>query len=276
MLDIFFFYSEQALRLGAELQMALDVWLPMRRNVIEELETKKERIVEVCRKVRISRIAGGAAGVTGGIMSVAGFALIPFTFGGSLLLTGIGAGIAVAGGVTAIGATIADLVINKKELREANDLLTLDRQLCQVMNSLRENIRNIAERIASEDPRVNVEQVIVGILRGGQSAVRVGMAGIKAGITVAQLAEMGGIAALEGSVFALRLTSVAARGIAVVGGLVSALIIPLDIYEIVSNSIKLSKQSPTAASKWLQEQIDFLKLQEEEIKKTQEEKSQEE
>ncbi|XP_041379665.1 uncharacterized protein LOC121392580 [Gigantopelta aegis] len=175
-------------------------------------------------------------------MSVAGFALIPFTFGGSLLLTGIGAGIAVAGGVTAIGATIADLVINKKELREANDLLTLDRQLCQVMNSLRENIRNIAERIASEDPRVNVEQVIVGILRGGQNAVRVGMAGIKAGITVAQLAEMGGIAALEGSVFALRLTSVAARGIAVVGGLVSALIIPLDIYEIVSNSIKLSKQ----------------------------------
>ena len=252
--------------------MALDIWLPMRRNVIEELEAKKEKIVEVCRKVRISRIAGGAAGVAGGIMSVAGFALIPFTFGGSLVLTGIGTGIAVAGGVTAVGATIADLVISKKELREASDLLTLDRQLCQVMNSLRESIRNIAERIASEEPHVNIEQVIVGIMRAGQSAVRVGMVGIKAGVSVAQLVEMSGIAAIEGSMFALRLTSVAARGIAVVGGLVSALIIPLDIYEIVSNSIKLSKQSPTAASKWLQEQIDLLKVQEEEIKNTQEEK----
>ena len=232
-------YREEAFRLSGELQMALDVWLPMRRNVIEELEAKKEKIIDVCRNVRISRIAGGAAGVTGGIMTLAGFALIPFTFGSSLALTGIGTSIAVAGGVTTVGATIADLVISKKELREASDLLTLDRQLCQVMNSLRESMQKIAKKIAAKTSSV-------------------------------QLSEVKGLAAVEGSMVAVRLmTGIAVKGIATVG--LSAVIIPLDIYEIVSNYAKLNQNSPTAASEWLQEQIDFLKSQEEEMKKSQEE-----
>ena len=235
---MFIHYSEEAFRLNGELQMALDVWLPMRRNVIEELEAKKEKIMDVCRNVRISRIAGGAVGVTGGIMTLAGFALIPFTFGSSLALTGIGTSIAVAGGVTTVGATIADLVISKKELREASDLLTLDRQLCQVINTLRESMQKIAKKIADKTSSF-------------------------------YLSEIKGLAAFEGSVVAFRLmTNIAVKGIATVG--LSAVIIPLDIYEIVSNYAELNQNSPSAASKWLQEQIDSLKSQEEEMKKIQE------
>ena len=252
--------------------MALDVWLRMRRDVIKELEEKKEKIIKVCQNVRISRIAGGVAGVAGASVGIAGLALIPVTFGGSLVLTGIGLGVGVAGGVTGAGATIADIVVTQKELRKARVSLILDRQLCQVINSLMKSIEEIANRIVVEEPGVNKERVIAGICKGGQAAIRMSTVGVKIGVTTTEIVQMGGLAALEGTMFALRLTSVAAKCVVGVGIGVSAIILPLDFYEILYNSIKLAKKSPNAASKWLQEQIDLLKLQEEEIKKMQKEK----
>ena len=52
----------------------------------------------------------------------------------------------------------------------------------------------------------------------GQSAIRVGMASINAGISVAWLAEMSGIVVLNGSMFKHWLTSVAVNSFASGGG----------------------------------------------------------
>ncbi|XP_050404416.2 uncharacterized protein LOC126820457 [Patella vulgata] len=83
------------------------------------------------KNVCISKIAGSVAGIVGSTMTVVGVVAAPLTFGTSLIVTAVGAGIGIAGGVTGGGATIADLVISKKRKKEMDALLKKDRELLE-------------------------------------------------------------------------------------------------------------------------------------------------
>uniref|UniRef100_A0A8C5CI29 Si:cabz01007807.1 n=1 Tax=Gadus morhua TaxID=8049 RepID=A0A8C5CI29_GADMO len=80
------------------------------------------------RKAKIASITGGTTTAVGGVAAIAGLALIPVTFGASLLLTAVGVGVVAAGGITSASASISDNVNNMHDRKKvgAYEALLLD------------------------------------------------------------------------------------------------------------------------------------------------------
>lgn len=81
------------------------------KNITDSLE-------EVHRKCTIGSLSGSVIGAAGGITAIVGAVLAPFTLGASLIVTGVGIGVSVAGGITGAASNITDTV-KQKSLRES-------------------------------------------------------------------------------------------------------------------------------------------------------------
>lgn len=110
--------------------MKLKLLIPLREMTLKLLAENESLIIKTCDDVHTCRIVGGAGSATGTIFAVTGLALIPVTLGISLALTGIGAGIGAAGGITAFTSSLAGS-IEKNSLRDLQSLMSLDLQLCR-------------------------------------------------------------------------------------------------------------------------------------------------
>lgn len=250
--------------MGQEIKMALNIWSHLRKAAIKIMDSKRDEILQVCRDARRSRVAGALTSIAGGALTIVGLGLIPVTFGGSLAISGVGAAIGVAGGVTSLSATMADTFLSKAKLKDAQSIFEVDRQLCEHIKNLEERLEQIAEDLHQENPSMSKEEVTVALLQGGQ-VMRLGMIAAKGGVAGVQVARAGSTAVIQGGIFAARVTGAAVRGVAVAGGVISVLIFPLDIYELASNTYKLYKQSENNAIHWLNEQIKELKEQKEQV-----------
>ncbi len=80
------------------------------------------------RRVHISTMVGSSTGIVGGVMATAGLVAAMFTLGGSLLVTAIGFGMSAAGGLTSLGASLADFGITMDRCKSAQKLLDKDRE----------------------------------------------------------------------------------------------------------------------------------------------------
>ena len=234
----------------------------LREATVVELERIKEDIFDVCQKTRRSRMAGAITSLVGGGLAAVGFGLIPVTFGGSIALSVIGAGVGVAGGAVSIASTVTDKVMSKGKLKQAQAIVNIDKQLTEQVNDLFIKLHKILESIQRKDPSTTREQVMAVLLQG-HHLLRVGAVAARS-VHIARTV-------IQGSVFALKVAGPAARGIAVVGGVATVLTIPLDLYELISNSVKLYKKSDTDATKWFNEQLALLRKQQKDIEQINEE-----
>ena len=261
-INLTLFYSEQGQKLAKQLDMALKVWVHIRQATIECLEEMRDKLKQVYQDVRVSRAVGGATSIVGGVLAVVGLGLIPVTFGGSLALTVVGAVTGVTGGVTSIGAILAKIGICKAKLKKAQEIIEVDNQLSKQVNDLWHWLEEVANELQKvhDNPNVTKEEVIVSLLQGGK-VFRIGLAAARTGVSVSLVPKAGGTAAVQGAILAGRITGAAARGVAVaaVGGVVSILILPLDIYEFVSNVYKLSQNSVSRAVELLNNRLELLK-----------------
>lgn len=240
--------------------MALNVWSPMRKETINELAKKKDELVALGSDIRISKIAGSSASIVGGFTTVVGLALAPFTLGTSLIVAGVGAGVATLGGVTTVGATIADAAITKRKLKEAGEILEVDNQLCQIVDDLYSQLKELAGKI-SKASKISQEDVIVAALQGGENVLRLGVVVY----TSAEIISMGGVTAIEGGVLAARVGGAALSGAAVVGGVLAVAVMPINIYDLASNAYRLSHSSPTKAVENIEKRLKELEKQREKI-----------
>ncbi|KAJ3585291.1 hypothetical protein NHX12_014012 [Muraenolepis orangiensis] len=90
---------------------------------IVALNTIIENVKDFHRKVHIANLTGGTTTAVGSVAVIAGLALIPVTFGASLILSAIGVGVVAAGGITAASATISDTVNNMSERKKLEFVL---------------------------------------------------------------------------------------------------------------------------------------------------------
>ena len=250
--------TDKEQRYDAELRLALNVLSKLRKATAEKLERDRNKIFSICQNVRRLRIAGSVTSLIGGGLAVVGLGLIPVTFGGSIALSVIGAGAGVAGGAVTIASTVTDKVMSKLKLKQAKAIIDIDRQLTEQVNEiLMERYVNIAIR---DNPAASREEAVAVVLQSRQ-LVRFGAVTANAATSGVQVAR----SALHGSAFAFRVTATAARGVAIVGGVVTVLTVPLDLGELIYNSVKLHNRSETRAIKWFDEQLELLHATLEEI-----------
>ncbi|XP_026066482.1 serine/threonine-protein kinase PLK4 [Carassius auratus] len=92
-------------------------------RTLEELRALADGLERVHFNTTVGSLTGGVVGLAGGIASVAGLVLSPFTLGASLVVTGVGIGTAVAGGVTAGASNITNMVNHKTSRQKIKMLI---------------------------------------------------------------------------------------------------------------------------------------------------------
>uniref|UniRef100_A0AAQ6ISD5 Uncharacterized protein n=2 Tax=Anabas testudineus TaxID=64144 RepID=A0AAQ6ISD5_ANATE len=115
---------------------------PRMLQFLAELEENAVQLDRMNKGAKISSVAGSSVGAVGGVLSIVGLALIPFTAGVSLGLTMTGMGLGVTSGVNSIVTTATEIGVNRKHQKKASevfqsfteDVQTLQDCLDQVIN----------------------------------------------------------------------------------------------------------------------------------------------
>ncbi len=204
-------------------------------KVLEELADGLER---VHFNTTVSSLTGGVIGLAGGITSIVGFILTPFTLGASLIVTGVGIGVAVAGGVTA-GVSNLTKMVNQHSNRQKIKMLIMEIQ--EKITSTSCCIQNIQTSIAVEMHQREISksnQSWSNAQSGEETLVNAGarlgrgLAGIPELVRLAQVASVGKVAAQ---------TARAVRVAEAASGVLSGLFVAVDIFFIALDAREIHK-----------------------------------
>ncbi|KAL1272068.1 hypothetical protein QQF64_031084 [Cirrhinus molitorella] len=214
-----------------ELYKTLDVL----RNLAEGLET-------VHFNTTVSSLTGGVVGLAGGITSVVGLILAPFTLGASLIVTGVGIGTAVAGGITAGASNITNMVNQQTNRQKIKMIIT---EFQEKITSIICCIQNISEAVETLENEFSTSS-LPGSLSGMSAGVRLGrgLGGIPELIRLTQVVNIGKIAAQAAR---------AVRVVETVTGVLSALFIAVDIFFVFLDSKEIHNLRSDYALKSSQE-----------------------
>ncbi|XP_059357025.1 uncharacterized protein LOC132095946 [Carassius carassius] len=198
--------------------------------LVTEWGKTTDSLEEVHRKCTVGALSGSVIGAAGGITAVVGAILAPFTFGASLIVTGVGIGVGVAGGVAGAASSITNAVKQK---------------------SLRENIQRIQQNFTDVAPLIKSLNALRRVLRviqkfrdfvcdssdNVQMSCNVGRSRLVCGTELMHLgllANVGRIAAQTA-----RVGRAAAAATAAVTGVLSGLLVIVDTVFIVKDSIDI-------------------------------------
>ena len=174
----------------------------------------------------IAKVAGSSASVAGFAVAAVGFGLSFVTFGATLILTAVGLGVGTAGGLTNAGSMIAEASIQKDTFATAQKIIDDDREAVDAIEELLEDFGTEAHKSILGN----------GIKAGFSSAVILKNCvetGLKFGSRIAATA------ASEGGEAFVRGLGVAGR-VAHFGGFAfSAILLPVDLYTLVTNSMEV-------------------------------------
>ncbi|KAL8580081.1 hypothetical protein ACOMHN_051249 [Nucella lapillus] len=194
------------------------------------------------KNVNISRVTGGSAAIAGIVTGVVGFVLIPFTAGVSALAAGItGASVAAAGGLTAGGASITKIFIEKSKLKP----------LLEKWNDFN---KMLAKELQEQDPEM-LEKLKNGLELRMAHMGTAGIAGTflgatattaRAGVSAARTLNVG--AAVAGGV-ASRVATLAFAGSFVL----NVVLVGVSLYDVIDGSIQLHKETGSKAGDYLRQ-----------------------
>lgn len=150
---------------------------------MEELQTKldvlralADGLERVHQGATIGSLAGGVIGMVGGITSIVGLILSPFTLGASLIVTGVGVGVGAVGGVTAGASNITNMVNQAYDRKAVQSIIKeIDQKinaavtwLQEISNSL-QTIRSRCDIHNTDDSNLNDDYLVRLGLRAGRS-----------------------------------------------------------------------------------------------------------
>ena len=233
------------------LYTALQQWISIREDTIQQIHNTIENLKFHHRNVNISRIGGSTMSIVGSAIAIGSIVMAPATAGLSLSLPVIGAALAVAGGGATVGASIADVLIQKSNVQQAQQQLTRDYEQLYVISALATAIQR---RVDDEREREQCQGISTPKLH-----VR---------------AELG--VALTQDIFrtGIRIASIGGTVATITGVVTNMITIPFDLIEIVRSSSSLANGSETDAVKELSKIVEQLEQEKEAIARIQEEQDQ--
>ncbi|KAM6437733.1 apolipoprotein L domain-containing protein 1 isoform 1-T1 [Liasis olivaceus] len=106
-------------------------------NHIKKLRQILQRLSNLDRCSLIAHLTGNSLSAAGAIMAIVGLSLSPATLGASLLASGVGLGVAAAGGAVSMTSDLSLVLCNSKEVKRVKKIaLTCHSQMKEMMNSL--------------------------------------------------------------------------------------------------------------------------------------------
>lgn len=198
-------------------------WIPKRKATVHTLRVLADKLMAHHNKVCKAQVAGSSSSVAGFVLLAVGFGLSFVTFGTSLILSGVGGGICAAGGLTTAGASIAELCIEKDTLKDAQKIIEKDREASQAI-----------ERVLQEQK--NELCLTVRSIQTGASSISIGK---NVAETSFKLGTRAGALASEGGEALFRGLGVAGKVFHIGGFAVSSVLLPVDIYTLVTSSMEI-------------------------------------
>ena len=95
-------------------------WAEERSKCMDNMKTIADKIDHHHRNVNVVQLPAAGLGILSGVLVITGLALTPVTFGASLGLTIAGTVVGVASAGTGGGASVTDMVITKRRVKEAH------------------------------------------------------------------------------------------------------------------------------------------------------------
>ncbi|XP_039600971.1 apolipoprotein L3-like [Polypterus senegalus] len=209
------------------------------QKYIDDLRNIADGVDRFHKGATIASITGGAVSAAGGIATITGLILAPFTFGASIIVTAVGLGVATAGGLTSASATISDSVntsIDRSKVEAIIEGYQKDiKDVAECLNFINTGIKNIEKLNYSrikDSLKTMASPSTQNMLQAGARASK-GLANIADIVRVVQLAQVAG-----GAVRAVRIAGVAT-------GILAGLFLGLDVFFIAKDSIDLHKGAKT-------------------------------
>ena len=144
--------------LQAKFDKQVQQWIPVRDITIEEIEKTIEKLTEHHKNVNISRITGSGASIAGSLIAIVGFVLAPVTLGASIGLSVGGIALAVAGGGTAAGASIADAFLQKSNIKHVQDQLDRDYKQLEAISQTAKAIKRKIDSTRQKCPSISTAE----------------------------------------------------------------------------------------------------------------------
>ena len=228
--------------------MVNDVWNHIAKRTRSVLTDSNTKMKKTSKKARIARITGSSLSIIGGIVSTAGFILVPFTLGGSIAIIIVGSGIGFTGGMTSVIANVAKKAKSKKRLKKIrktiDDYEAISNEICSIVAGIESHLRGRDTAVfASGNAVVSSLHVAAGVSGSGMATAGAVYSATTSASLSLQIAQM----ALT--------TTVVATGLGI-GGVSLLVVASINVVDIVYNVKLLKKGSKT--SRWLQGKIDTL------------------
>nr|XP_046185665.1 serine/threonine-protein kinase PLK4-like isoform X1 [Oncorhynchus gorbuscha]XP_046185666.1 serine/threonine-protein kinase PLK4-like isoform X1 [Oncorhynchus gorbuscha]XP_046185667.1 serine/threonine-protein kinase PLK4-like isoform X1 [Oncorhynchus gorbuscha]XP_046185668.1 serine/threonine-protein kinase PLK4-like isoform X1 [Oncorhynchus gorbuscha]XP_046185669.1 serine/threonine-protein kinase PLK4-like isoform X1 [Oncorhynchus gorbuscha]XP_046185670.1 serine/threonine-protein kinase PLK len=198
---------------------------------LDKLRTLADGLESIHKGTTIGSLTGGVIGAAGGITSIVGLILAPFTLGASLIVTGVGIGVAVAGGATAGVSNITNMVNQSTDRRAIKNII---KEFQEKMNSVVTSLQDIAEGLETlmQSSSSKIKSAGFNVDAAASAGVRAGkgLAGTIELFRLLRVANIGKVAAQ---------TARAVRVAEVATGIFSAFFVAVDIFFIAMDARKI-------------------------------------
>ncbi|XP_029945428.1 apolipoprotein L2-like [Salarias fasciatus] len=242
---------------------------PRMLTFLKDLEDTAVKLDRMNKGARISTVAGSSVGAVGGVLSIVGLALIPFTAGVSLSLTLAGVGLGITSGVNSIVTTATEMGVNKTQEKKANNSFQnfmedvqriqdcVDEAKCLTDSEVTANTGEMNVEVNSEVGAggMGIDVVVdtacaINVLKSEQAAAGAGRVLAQEGKALSSIPRVASDIPDLGQAAAK--TSVAVTKTARAGFItLNALFLGMDVFMIYKTSKNLAKGSETQVSKFI-------------------------
>ncbi|PVD20127.1 hypothetical protein C0Q70_20621 [Pomacea canaliculata] len=205
----------------------------------KEIEAIRDDLNRHHTNVNISRATGNSVAIATGVPAAACAIAAPFTFGVTLIPAIVLGIIAAVGGGVSIGASVAEIFIKRHNVKEVQARWETFREMFLARHKEITELADFLQNLNSHTTSNTVDN----------QYIRTGLQGVGETVQTAR-----GIS----SAIIWEFVRATPTGIRFTAPLVSAVAIPMDIYDLVTSALRLHRGSPSAATESLTQIIEFL------------------
>ncbi|XP_073481682.1 apolipoprotein L1-like isoform X24 [Aquarana catesbeiana] len=209
-------------------------------DCVIELYSIADDVDKFHRNAVIANVVGSAVGIAGGITTLIGVALAPFTLGASLFASTLGIVAATAGGVTGVSASVADSFNTKKKCETVIEKVNEIDNMINTVHKIATNISDTIEVIKT-----------VPLAEQATDIARMGGRGMFAVVEAGRLVHLGKISAA--AAHGAKLATQGARTIRAISGVFAALFVFIDAAYVIQGTAELQEGAKTETAEQIRE-----------------------